>query len=690
VISKTCDTGSPCLALTLLALLIFLVYANSLNADWQMDDKPNILDNQDLQIDNLLPDNLFQSFFAHPGTGKRLYRPLVCLTFAINWYFGKDDSAGYHWVNIIIHILAAFVLYSVILILFETPTLKGKYSEKEIHFISLLSATLWAVNPIQTQAVTYIVQRMTAMSALFYMLGLFSYIRARLSFSPSRKTACFTGCILSFLCALGSKENAAIFPLSLIVIEIAFFRFSLKNFFRNTPQNVALGLGVLTFIALFLYYSKGDLFFFLKGYEHRSFSVLERILTQPRVILFYLSLIFYPLPQRLSVDHDIVLSTSFLSPWSTLPSILILSALTILGVALLRKNPIIGFAIPFFFVNHLIESTIIPLEMIFEHRNYLPSAFLFFPVAMLLHVGIRYYRDQSRWISIAVTAFPVFLLINLGWGTHIRNFAWASSKSLWEDALKKAPGNSRPLVNLAIELGWKENATQKDLAEALFFLKKALTLNKPNNYQQADIYGNIAGILFRMNEYENAVLFYEKALTVDPLFIQNRYDLAQSLILLKRFDEASYHLDFILNNSAAKNYKYPNLKGFVLLWQDRYPEALLFLQEALHIAPGVGSVLLNTGVALSRLQSFKNAEWFFLRAVKMSPDDIMPHLFLIENALRADDLSGAYQFSKILLSRHSITQIEAFLNSPTDDYVFPPVDKTRIAPILKDTIKDIL
>jgi len=690
MVLDTRDTIRSCPALFLLAILVFTIYANSLNASWQMDDKPNILDNRDLHIDNLMPETLFKTFFAHPGSAQKLYRPLVCLTLALNWYSGKDDPTGYHWVNIIIHIMGAFVLYSLTASLFSTPALTGKYTPKEIHFISLLSAVLWAVNPIQTQAVTYIVQRMTAMAALFYLLSLFFYIRARLTEVPLSKNCYFVGCLLAFLCGLGSKENAALLPVAILVVEIAFFRLSFRTCFEKTPNNIFLGIGFLGFIVLFIFYSKGDPFFFLKGYDHRSFSFSERILTQPRILLFYLSLIFYPLPQRLSIDHDFVLSTSLFSPWPTFPSIILVLMLIISGITLLRKYPLAAFAVTFFFLNHLIESTVIPLEMVFEHRNYLPSAFLFLPVVVLLHTGIRYYRNRSRLISTAVIAFSVFLLINLGMGTHIRNMAWASKKSLWEDAAKKAPGNARPLVNLAIELGWKKNPTRKELSEAVFLLQKALSLAKPNKFHQADVYGNIAGIYYRAKEYEKAVSYYNKALFIDPLFIKNRYNLAQALVLLHRLEDASKHLDFILKNTAAKYAKYPNLKGFILLWQNRYEEALPFFREALSLSPNESSVLLNTGVTLSHLQSIKNAEWFLLRAAKTSPEDMMPYCYLIENALRANDFKQAHHYSKLLLSRHSFLSVQEFLDAPGNNLVFPPIDKNQISKIIKETAKNIL
>ena len=316
----------------LLWLLIYPIYSNTLNASWHMDDQPNILDNRPLHIDNLMPPTLFQTFFASPGSIKKLYRPIPCLTFALNWYFGRDDPTGYHLVNILIHILTSFILFLLIFTLFQTPALKGLRTLQEAYFISFLSAVLWAINPIQTQAITYIVQRMAAMAAMFYLVGMLLYIKARMSNVNSKRTFLYLGCLISFLCAVGSKENAATLPLALVLLEIAFFQKSGRIDSKITIFRTAAWAFVLVFIAFIVIYTKGNLLFFLGGYAHRSFSLIERLLTEPRVVVYYLSQIFYPIPNRLSIDHTVPLSTSLTDPWTTMPAILFILALIIFGI----------------------------------------------------------------------------------------------------------------------------------------------------------------------------------------------------------------------------------------------------------------------------------------------------------------------------------------------------------------------
>ena len=176
---------------------------------------------------------------------------------------------------------------------------------------------------------------------------------------------------------------------------------------------------------------------------------MQRLMTEPRIVVFYLSQIFYPIISRYSIEHDIAVSTSLLDPWSTLPGIILVLVLIGIGLSQMRKRPILSFAILFFFLNHVIESSIIPLELVFEHRNYLPSLFLFLPVAVAIKWLLDYYKKRNRSLAVILVAFVTILLILLGTGTYTRNRVWLTERTLWEDAAKKAPGSNRPLHNLA-------------------------------------------------------------------------------------------------------------------------------------------------------------------------------------------------------------------------------------------------
>ena len=211
------------IAFCILAVLIIIIYSNSFQASWHFDDYENVANNPRVQINDLRPSTLFKTFFASPEGKQKPFRSVVYLSFALNAYVEGKQVFGYHAVNIVIHIVTAFLLFITVLKIFETPKLKKRLNNDAL-FVALLTATLWAANPIQTQAVTYIVQRMASMAAMFFILGLYCYIIARLAATPKNRISLFIGCGCSCFLSVMSKENAALMPLSLLLVEFIFFR----------------------------------------------------------------------------------------------------------------------------------------------------------------------------------------------------------------------------------------------------------------------------------------------------------------------------------------------------------------------------------------------------------------------------------------------------------------------------------
>ena len=611
-----------------------------------------------------------------------MYRPVACLTFALNWYFGKDNVTGYHAVNIIIHILTAFFLYLTILKLFKSPNLKDKFKGNE-HFIALLTAVLWAVNPIQTQAVTYIVQRMTSLAAMFYILGIYFYINTRVTDSLKRRIIFIIGCILSFILAIGSKENAAMLPLALLLLEIVFFQDLGIKRTRRLFLGIAAVTGVLIFIMGLLLFMRGDPLFFIKGYSSRPFSLSERLMTESRIVIYYLSQIFYPVPNRLSIEHDVLLSTSLFKPWTTLPAILSILLLIGISLFLVKKRPVIAFAILFFFLNHIIESSIIPLELVFEHRNYMPSLFLFFPVSVGIKWLIDYYREKKFSMYIIIVSFVTLLLIGLGTGTYIRNMAWATERSLWEDAMAKAPERARSVYNVAkysyFEAGHFD--------EALELYEKALTLkaSKPE-YFKALLLNGMASIYYLKNDNEKAIELYKKALNHFPEFAIIRHNLIRVFIKSARWNEASENVDFVLEKEYNRK-QFLYLKGFILLKQKKPERALFFLQKALALAPNDKNFMLAMGAAMNSIGKYKDGRRFLDRAERVSMDDIIILFCLIENRLRAQDSSGIKQYTDKLINLYSIHKIKKHLKGLTKDNFSVPVSRELLAAAVGNELK---
>jgi hypothetical protein len=431
-----------------LFIIILSTYSNTFNASWHFDDEPNITDNSNLHLKELSWQNIKGTFFANAFEPGKLYRPAACLSFALNYYSGKDNVFGYHIVNISIHFLAAFFLFLLIYHTLHLPLLKARYGPNS-YFIALLATTLWTINPIQTQAITYIVQRMAGMAGMFYIMSMFFYLKVRATETGGKKLLLLILCFFSFTMALGSKENAVILPLSLFLYEILLLQeITGQNLRRNLRLFFIVTGAILILGFTYIYIQGGNILSFLEGYENRPFTLVQRLLTEPRIIIFYISLLLYPVSTRLNLAHSIEISSSLFHPLSTLFSIIAIFVAISFAIHIAKKRPLISFCILFFFLNHAIESTILPLELIFEHRNYIPSMLLFVPIAIGLINAISYF-SYKRSMQVIITLSIILVIIGLGHSTFMRNFTWRNEESLWIDCTDKYPDLHRPQHNLA-------------------------------------------------------------------------------------------------------------------------------------------------------------------------------------------------------------------------------------------------
>jgi len=667
-----------------LFLLVLCAYSNTFQSSWHLDDYPSVVNNSRLHPKDLSPDSLYKTFFSRSSPLHSLYRPVACLTFAANWYFGRENVFGYHVVNIAIHFLAAFILFFTVLNLYKSPNLNHT-NKGDGYWIALLSAVLWALNPVQTQAVTYIVQRMASMAAMFYILGVYFYVKGRISSSRRRQVLYFMGCAAGYILAVGSKENAVTLPLVLFLAEIAFFQNLENPKTRRAIWVVTALVGLFFILTAAVLFIKADSLSIFKGYQQRSYTLTQRLMTEPRVIIFYVTQLFYPGPHRLSIEHDIDISTSFFEPWTTIPAILSVVVLIGIGLFQIKKRPIVAFSILFFFLNHVIESTILPLEVVFEHRNYLPSLFLFLPVAAGLFRLVDYYRKKKQFMYKILVSFLVLLVTGLSISTYVRNMAWATEKTLWEDAIKKAPGRARPAYNLAKHYYAKTG----HLDMALRLYQKAFRLNasKPKYSRAVSLIGS-ASIFYMKQEYDNAIKFCQKALAVNPGFEIARFNMVLALAKLGRWDQASDHIDLLLaGRKNNKTYRY--LKGVALLKMDKPSEALPNFRRAMKNTPDDRKTILNIGISLSLIKQYKQAEWFFHRAIQIAPDDIRPYFYLIETSLKAEDPLKTGQYLDKLFASFDVHTIISKLNGRFDDLFLIPPSRELMSPVVNDKLIEI-
>jgi len=666
--SSTYKNYSAC---ALLFFIILIIYSNSFHSSWHLDDYHNIIKNPSLHLETLSYESIIKTFHASYDSGQylgnRIFRPIPCFTFALNWYFDKNNVVGYHIVNIFFHLITSFFLYFTVLNLLKAPNLKDKYKGNE-QFLALLSATLWAINPIQVQAVTYIVQRMAAMAAMFYILSILLYIKARIETSKKKRIIFFLLCSISFLGGIASKENAALIPLSLMLIELIFFQDINRPEIKKYLLYISLLCLALIIIYSAFFYKKYNNPFTVLDYSNRPFTLMERLLTEPRIVIYYLSQIFYPVPTRLSIEHNVIISTSILHPWNTLPSIILIILFTLFGFTHTQKYPILSFAILFFLLNHSIESTFIGLELFFEHRNYLPSFFLFLPVAIGFKRLIDFYYNQNRFMYIILVSFIIIFLSGIGMSTYIRNMAWASEKTLWEDALKKAPNSTRAHHNLA----WAHYERIKNYDKAMELYKKSLTLQKHNVTGKPWALNNIANLYFIQKDYKNAAKIWDDTFRMTKGFDLVRYRLA--LVTAKNGEiENALNLINPLIEKQPNNLKALNLKGLLLLRQEKPENAISFFRKCLKIKRNEKTALLNTGIACYFLKDYERAEYFLESALEFKKNDFLTILWLIETNLETGDKENADKYIDTLLDITNINNLVITMNEVFQKHFLPPV-----------------
>jgi len=660
----------------LLFLLIVLIYSNTFTSEWHLDDYANIVKNPYIRINNLHPKTLFQTFYF--DAKKEISRPLARLSFGLNWYVGKDNVIGYHIVNIIIHQLTAFLLFLFVLNLFNTPNIRDKYQGSE-YFVALLAAVLWAASPIQTQAVTYIVQRMASMAALFYILSMVCYLKGRINVSVTRKILYFIIACISFAFALATKENTATLPIAIILMEIIFFQDIMKPKTRKAlvwAFVIICGIVAIASSQLFL---NGKLISIFKGSSIRYFSPVQRLMTEARVIVFYLTEIFYPVPTRLSIEHDIKISTSLLNPWTTLPAIIFIVSLVCLGILQIKKRPLLSFGILFYLLNHIIESSVLGLELVFEHRNYLPSLFLFLYISAVIKWMLDQYIARNRMIYSIMLFFVTFMIMTFGISTYVRNMTWKTEQSLLEDAVQKAPNASRPLSNLARIYHMKTG--KPDIF--LKMLEKALTLKKNNTYQEAMILSSIGNVYYANGYDRKALRYYREAHKKHPGYATNNYKLAIASANVGTYKESKKHLNKVILKVPYNETAPLNLKGLIFAKEKKFNQAFKAFRKCLKKRKNDKNALLNIGALYYFNGNYRRAETFFEIAHIHHRNEIFALLWLIEVNLKTNDRQDIHKYLEKLFLMVSAKEILTLQKLLSDINVF---DKGIMKPYPSDML----
>ncbi|WP_181376316.1 tetratricopeptide repeat protein [Novimethylophilus kurashikiensis] len=347
------------------------------------------------------------------------------VSFALNYYATGGNPFYFKLTNLVIHMLNGLGLYFLTRFLFEfyRRQIQLDLTESQVQWISLAVAAAWLLHPLGLTSVLYVVQRMTSLSAGFtiWALALFVWARGRMIEGRGGMIAVLVSLLLFFPLAVLSKENGALLPAFMLIFEMTIFRFT-----GNRNERIFLGVfyGVSVVLPALLLggYTLLHPEWITGSYGGRDFSLAERLMTEARALWFYIKLILLPRISDMGLYHDdFPLSSGLLQPLSTLWAVLGLAALFLAAIALCQRAPLIALGVLFFLVGHVMESSVLALEIMHEHRNYLPMYGLLLPFIYYLLYPSKF-QDTLRWRSLAAVGIVALFSVN----TYARSTQWAN------------------------------------------------------------------------------------------------------------------------------------------------------------------------------------------------------------------------------------------------------------------------
>lgn len=435
----------PRWALPALCLLVALVYWPGLGGGYVFDDYANIVNNTSLHI--TFQSNWSQwlaAMFSSPAS--ELQRPLAMLSFAINHAFTGLDPYWMKVTNLGIHLLNTWLVFGLVRrILLATQISGPGINALRRDWIALWVAAAWALNPINLMAVLLVVQRMESLCHTFVFAGLWLYLigRMRLQASGRGWTLLLAGLIGGTVLGALVKESAVLLPLYALALEWTLLGFASRGQARDR-RLFGLFAGVLLLPAVVGLSWLLPKFLAADAYAGRSFTLGERLLTEIRVLVDYLHWTLLPDLRQLSLYHDdYPISRGLLTPPATLISLLLLAALLAAMLWLRKRRPLMALGLAWFFAAQLLTATVIPLELMFEHRNYFAS------LGLMLALGDALLRaPMERWRRAAITGATGLLMLYAGL-TALRASEWQDPMRFSLTEVSKHPQSPRATYDVA-------------------------------------------------------------------------------------------------------------------------------------------------------------------------------------------------------------------------------------------------
>lgn len=607
----------PSCHLEKLVLLVaaFTVYSNSFHGVFLYDDVGAI--QQNLSIRRLWPltDVLFP---AQNGGITTSGRPLVNLSFALNYAITGAGVGGYHAFNVLVHAAAALVLFGLLRRTLRHSLLPPRIVA-EADWLALLSSLLWTAHPLNTQAVTYLVQRAEAMMAWAVLGALYAFVRSVEAESLVARRGWVALSIGSALAGVACKEVAAVIPLLVLLYDRTFVA---GDFRRAGRERAGLYLGlVATWLPLaFLLAStggdRGGTVGFTNGIPWGQFW-----LSQTEAIAVYLKLTVWPHPLVFDYGRDIAASAARAWPY-------VLLVLVLLGATVwaLRRRPVLGFVGAWFFLL-LAPTSAVPssVQFIVEHRMYLPLTAL-----CALGVVGAYWRWERKAIGVGCAAIALAGVL-----TYLRNVDYQSSERMWSDTVAKAPTNPVALSNLG-----NSREAAGDFRGAAELYQRAIQTAHPSGLAHY----NLGNAFMRLGRPQDAIASYRQALVFDPNMAEYHLGLTVALVQSGQTAQARRVIERAIGRvpgiapahqiygellaasgeTAAANRQFAQadlIWGRTLLGHGDPEEAARKLASALRLDPTLAAAHRHLGELRARQGRAAEATTHFEAALRLDPTD---------------------------------------------------------------------
>jgi tetratricopeptide (TPR) repeat protein len=580
------------LAALAVAAAAFAAYQGSFSGPFLHDDAAGILRNATIR-------HFSSALFPPPGGLPVSGRPVLNLTFALNFAISGTAVWSYHALNLLIHVLAGLALFGIV-----RRTLSSVIPAFAI-------ALLWVVHPLQTESVTYLSQRAESLTGLFYLLTLYFFIRGARTgdaAGPGRRAGWYALSVLACLLGMGTKEVMVTAPFIVFLYDRAFMGGNFAEAWRRRRGFYLWLASTWLFLAFLVAggFSRGG----TAGFE-TTVPWWAYAYTQLRAVAHYLRLCFWPSP--LTIDYGLTLGGPPIA--MVCDAALIIGLVAASAVLLLRNSPL-GFLGAWFFVILAPSSSVIPVatELIAEHRAYLSLAAVI--AAAVCGVGAAWRSIAPRWTvgrtAAVVTGLSALVLaaVALGIATNRRNTVYQSVLALWTDAVAKTPGNAGARNNLGNAL-----AEQGRFPEAILQYREALRLVPDFD----DPHYNLGNALAKTGQLQEAIEHYRVALAVRPKDAAIRYALGEALRRLGRTGEAQGQYEEALDCSSDSAEVWTGL-GNAMLDGGRWAQAARAFGMALQLNPDDTDALVNYAGALAQLGRNSEAIQAFQAALRLEPD----------------------------------------------------------------------